>query len=198
MDRVDNLVRLNERLSNRGRPPRENSDVLRAAVVLSLGALDALVADAIVEAVVKASKEGNLGDRVAGWLEKDGRQALRILADKEPHIAMSKFVAEKLSGVTLQRSGMIEDNLATILGVHLDWSAVANRLAGTATVEDVKKRLDQFSERRNQIAHKGDVKAGTKRPETIRRAWVERHVKDVSATGEEICRCVKRGTTTGT
>lgn len=192
LDRVDNLINLNKRLSNRGRPPRENSDILRAAVVLSLGALDALVADAIVEAVAKASKQGKLGGRVAGWLGKDGQQSLSILAHEQPHSAMAEFVADKLSGITLQRTAMIEDNLSAILGVDLDWAAAAKRVGDSTTADDLQERLNCLSDRRNQIAHKGDIKAGTTRPETIKRAWVERHIKDVRDTGEEICKCIRR------
>ncbi len=106
--RVDGLIQLNKRLSSQGRPPRENSDVLRAAIVLCLGALDALIADAIVAAIPEVSRRGMLGDRVAGWLEKDGGQALKILAHSHPHRAMADLVAEKLSGTTFQRTAMIE------------------------------------------------------------------------------------------
>jgi hypothetical protein len=152
---------------------------------LCLGALDALVADAIVEAVPEALKREKLGERVAGWLEKDGVRALNILAHSSPHRAMADFVAEKLSGMTFQRTAMIEDNLEAILGIGPPWDSAAKRCDIDAN--QLKEYLNQFSDRRNQIAHKGDLKTGTKAPETISRDWVERHVEYVWTTGEAIC-----------
>lgn len=184
-ERVGRLIALNKRLSSRGRPRREQSDILRAAVVLCLGALDALVADAIVEAVPEALKRGKLGERVAVWLEKDGAEALKMLAHSSPHRAIADFIAEKLSDTTFQRTAVIEDNLKAVLGIGPPWNSAAKRCGIGA--EQLKEYLNQFSDRRNQIAHKGDVKTGTKAPETIHRDWVQGHVEYVWATGEAIC-----------
>jgi len=186
-DRVNRLIQLNRRLSARGRPLQENSDVLRAAVVLCLGALDALVVDSIVEAIPEASKRGKLGERVAGWLEKDGGQALKILAHPNPHRAMAEFVAEKLSLTTFQRTAIIEDNLKAVLGIQPPWASAAKNAEDSMNATQLREQLDQFSDRRNQIAHKGDVKTGSRAPETISRDWVERQVRYVWATGEAIC-----------
>jgi len=186
-DRVNRLIQLNRRLSARGRPLQENSDVLRAAVVLCLGALDALVVDAIVEAIPEASKRGNLGKRVADWLEKDGMEALKILAHPNPHKAIAEFVAEKLSGTTLQRTAMIEDNLRAVLDIQPPWASAAKNAGDSMNATQLKEQLDEFSDRRNQIVHKGDIRTGTRAPETITREWVERHVRYVWETGEAIC-----------
>lgn len=186
--RVQRLINLNRRLSGpRGRPRQEHTDVLRAAIVLSLGALDALVADVIVEAVPEASKQGKLGQRVADWLEKDGRQALSMMAHPNPHRALADFVAEKLSGTTLQRAAMIEDNLRAILDVEAPWALAAKRVGDKVTAEQLRQSLDQISDRRNQIVHKGDVKTGTKAPEGIGRDWVEGQVSYIWETGEAVC-----------
>ena len=191
-DRVNRLINLNRRLSSRGRPRREHSDVLRAAIVLSLGALDALVADAIIEAVPEASKKGTVGQRVADWLEKDGRQALSMMAHSNPHRALADFVAEKLSVTTLQRPATIEDNLRAILDVEAPWSMAARKIGGNVTEAHLKSSLEQISDRRNQIVHKGDVKTGTKAPEAIGRDWVERHVSYIWETGEAICTMIAK------
>lgn len=191
-DRVNRLINLNKRLSSRGRPRREHSDVLRAAVVLSLGALDALVADAIVEAVPEASRKGTLGQRVADWLEKDGRQALSMMAHPNPHRALADFVAEKLSATTLQRAAVIEDNLRAILDAGPPWAVAAKRVGDNVTEAQLKRYLDQVSDRRNEIVHKGDVKTGTKAPESIARDWVERHVSYIWETGEAICAVIAK------
>ncbi len=187
-ERVEGLLELNRQLSIRGRPLRAHSDVLRAAIVLSLGALDAAIADAIVEAVPEASRRGKLGQQVADWLVKDGKQILPILAHSNPHQEIAEFVRDKLAKTTFQRTAMIENNLHAILGVKDPWPSAAKRLGPPRVkADDLKKFLDEVSERRNQIVHKGDIKTGDRSPETITRDWVEQRLEYVWATGEAIC-----------
>ena len=84
LERAFGLVELNRKLSARGRPPRELQDVLRGAVVLGLGSLDAMVADVIVQAVPSASRKGKLGKRVQGWVKSDPDAFLDLFAKADP------------------------------------------------------------------------------------------------------------------
>ena len=82
---------------------------------------------------------------------------------------------------------MIEDNLRAVLDIQPPWASAAKNAGDSMNATQLKEQLDEFSDRRNQIAHKGDVKPGTKSPETISRDWVERQVRYVWAMGEAIC-----------
>ena len=85
MKRVEALLHLNKTLQGKGKPSVEIHDLLRAAVVLALGALDALVADLIAGAVPAAAKKGRIGDRVEGWVKEKPADFVRLLSDPDPH-----------------------------------------------------------------------------------------------------------------
>lgn len=185
------LVELNRTLSARGRPLRELQDVLRGAVVLGLGSLDAMVADAIVQAVPSAARKAKLGKRVQGWVKGDPDAFLTLFARADPHRELAEMVREELALVTFQRTATIEDYLRAVLDVEVPWDDATNKAGVDGTAAAYRKELDLFVGRRNQIAHKGDVRSGAA-PEGIHREWVETNLGRVSALGETICDAVNK------
>jgi hypothetical protein len=67
----------------------------------------------------------------------------------------------------------------------VDWDAIAARLK-LATGDEAKKLLNGFVERRNEIAHSGDVPAGTTRATSINRPYVDKCLRTTRATAEQI------------
>jgi RiboL-PSP-HEPN len=192
MKRVEALLHLNRTLQGRGRPPAEIHDLLRAAVVLALGALDALVADLIADAVPAAAKAGNIGDRVEGWVRERPRDFVSLLSHRDPHRALADLVRSRMANMTLQRAAAIEETLSSVLKLSVSWEAAAKKLDTNTTAEQVKQRLDAFVARRNQIAHTGDAQTGRAALASISRDWVEAGVRNVAAIGEAVCDVVAR------
>ena len=184
MTRVQSLIRLNRNLQRRGRPPKENQDLLRATVVLSLGALDAVVADVIVDAVPAAAKLAKIGQQIQKWIEEKPEEVLLLFTDADPAHALAGFTRDRLADMTLQYAAAIDRTLRETIQLKSPW-AVAGRKVGL-TPKEIKDELDGFVARRNDIAHRGDVVKGGTALQAITLKWVEDRIGYVSAIGEDI------------
>jgi hypothetical protein len=198
LDRVDGLILLHRSLGRRGKPSREQQDLLRAAVVLALSALDAMIVECIIEKLPEATRRGVLGQRVEKWVKENPGRWLKMLAYDSPHDELAQFVSAELSMTAFQRPAMIEDYFNTILRFDVPWQVAGSRIDGKMSGDDLKTHLNRFSDRRNLIAHKGDVKSGKRTPEPITRRWVETHLTYVRVTGETICSELNRSFRTPT
>lgn len=187
LERVEGLIDLHKSVSKKGKPTRECQDLLRATVVLSLSALDALVMDLIVERVPEASRRGALGQMVERWVKDEPATCLKMLAHSNPHLAVAEFVESQLSFTAFQRPAMIESHLKGILRIEFPWDIAGASMAPAISGAALKGHLEKLSDRRNLIAHKGDVRPGKRAPDPLTRRWVQDQVNYVRATGETLC-----------
>ena len=195
MSRVEGIVSLHDKLhGKRGRPPLAVSDTLRGALVLAFAALDALTTDLLAAAVPEMARRGQLGNRVERWAKENPERVLECLTSTDSGAHLATVLEEDLLGkLTFQRAERIEAGLRDIIGCQLDWSAVAERLNGDDRIEghqwsaeDVKRHLNKYADRRNAIAHEGDLKPGKSSAMPIRRDYVEEAALLIEHVGEQI------------
>lgn len=189
MGRVEGLLLLHPVLSGiGGRPRRHGADVLRGALVLSVGALDALVLDSVVAAIPRAEREGTLGQSVARWVKEDAESSLALLGDHEPSGKVAELCRQRLGQPTFQRAATIEDVIRDVARRDAPWPRAAEILSSAGRVWDaaaVKAKLDEIVEREHGIAYSGDLlpDSTTRR---IRRPYVERSVRVIRAVGSAV------------
>ena len=190
MRRVEGLLILHPELHGiRGRPAQHVSDVLRGALVLAVGALDALVLESVVEAVPAAARDGRLGSNVPKWIKEDPEAFLAALVEDDPVEALAVLCRAKLGALTFQRSAMIEGVMHDVLGCGPPWDEAAEILSKDGEewdAEQVKERLDEFVTRRHRIAHSGDVKPNSTGTQPIQLRYVERATLVIAAVGDAV------------
>lgn len=192
IDRARGLLRVHQSLhGKRGKPKREVSDVLRGALTLTLAALDAHCTDSIARAIPPLARAGRLGKKVTDFVREQPNAAVKALADADPAQRLAGAIDKaKLEWSTHMRPSAIDQALKGYLGVTLDWDAVAarcnqNKVGGSQTwdADRVRKRLEEFVLRRNQIVHEGDLFDGSLRARGIRLDYVEEAVDLVECVG---------------
>lgn len=139
-----------ETARKKGRPTSDEVDLLRGALVFSVGALDNFVTELILELVPKF---GGSGEAM--------RQPLTEIAKAEPslalRVAMAKANAEEefkaalgnwLETKTFHGVKKVMGAL-TYIGVDMDESTLQS---------DWKKSLDEYTDWRHAIVHRGDTR----------------------------------------
>jgi hypothetical protein len=183
MRRVRGLLDLHPRLHGvRGRPAQHVSDVLRGALVLDVGALDALVLESVIAAIPAAADEGRLGPTVGKWVKDKPDAFLATLSQPAPKDALADLCRGELGQMTFQRSATIEGVLHDLIGCNPPWPVAAIELTATGEVawepDEVKDRLDEFVQRRHRIAHSADLRSDALAALPIRRGYVEEAERD--------------------
>lgn len=191
MDRVDGVVGLHRTLHGKsGRPRQHVSDMLRGALVLSVGALDGLVLDSVIEVVTPAARAGRLGDAALKWVRDDPARVLLAFSAADPHEELGRLVREHLGQITFQRSKMIEGVLWDVGQIPSPWLQAALGLTNGKekwTPARVASELDEFVLRRHRIAHAGDLRADARSAMPITVAYVSRGSRLIRAVGIAIC-----------
>jgi hypothetical protein len=185
LSRVQRLIDAHATLhgGGRGRPQQQAADVLRGAVVLAVAALDAYVFDVFIEAIPPLARQGRLGTEAHNIVDAKGM--LHAVGSADPPGELARLAALQHARTTYQKSSSIDHHLKRYLGFNVDWVQVASLLR-TASPDDAKKQLDGFVERRNLIAHAGDVPSGTNKASSINRRYVERCLKTVRTAAQVI------------
>ncbi|MFP4055525.1 MAG: hypothetical protein ACLF0G_01510 [Candidatus Brocadiia bacterium] len=173
LERAETLLALHS--ATRGRPPKEKEDILRAAVMLAVAAVDSYFHDKILERLTPFLQTRR-GSRIPGslikLLEKHGgvEKMLEILYADRPHRRIHTIVRRAQAELTFQKPDKIEAALR-LLGISDLWYRVATEMKHGASKERVKKRLGQYAWRRDKIAHEADRTTGGK-PTPIRKPYV--------------------------
>ena len=184
----------------RGKPTREVSDVLRGALTLAVSALDAHCTDSVAEAIPPFARAGRLGKRVTDFVKESPNAAIKALADPDPAQRFAHAIDKaKLEWCTHTRPSAIDQALKGYLGVTMDWDVIAancnaRKVGGRQDWDAtrVRKRLEEFVVRRNQIVHEGDLIDGTLRARGIRVDYVREAVALIEHVGCEITAAIKR------
>lgn len=191
LDRVLNLVDLYDELNPApGRPAQEKADILRGALVLCAAALDALVLSAVIEAIPAAAKKALLGGLAEKWIKEDPKEFIRVLSAADQNAALRDLARAQMSQITFQKAAAIEGILRDALKADAPWSAAAAELGTTDA--GVKESLDRFIERRNRIAHDGDLMPDSNRLRSVSRRYVRESAKLVLEVGFAVDDSVKK------
>lgn len=191
LDRVLNLVDLYDELNPApGRPAQEKADILRGALVLCAAALDALVLSAVIEAIPTAAKKGLLGGLAEKWIKDDPKEFIRVLSAADQDAALRDLARAQMSQITFQKAAAIEGILRDAVKADAPWAAAAAEL-GT-TEDGVKESLDRSIERRNRIAHDGDLMPDSNRLRSVSRRYVRESAKLVLEVGFAVDDSVKK------
>jgi hypothetical protein len=166
-----------------GKRPRFHSDLLRAALVTAVSAMDAYFHDKIVRNVSSTIKKTkpNFPPELVSLLA--GRQKanevvgvlLQISMKARPLAHISTRVARGLSERTFQDPGRIEQGLK-IIRVQDFWTSVSNAL--DVPPNELKREMMQYVKRRHSIVHAGDLGTSKK---------MRHQVRQISRTFAETC-----------
>ena len=173
IDRCYRLVDHHKEQSRIGRPGQHLADVLRGTVVLACAALDALNEELLVRALPAAQVRGLLTGAAP---TTKAAKSLVIVLRQAAGPPLGTRVRRQLEFITLQRPAAIEELVVNVLGAAPPWSIAAVELTRDTgrnwTDGEVRTSLGALVRRRNEIAHKGDLRPSG-RTESIRRARVE-------------------------
>jgi hypothetical protein len=132
-------------------------ELLRAEIVLAVGALDCYVHDVVrirmTETLPLASGESDSFLNFGVSLNFVKR-VLRVASEADRAVLFEQEVRRLHSFKTFQRPDAISGALS-LIGVQSIWTKVGTAMAMTAA--DVKTELDLVVDRRNRIAHEADI-----------------------------------------
>jgi len=151
ISQVDELLEVHQQLQTG--PARSKSDhLLRASLTMTVSALDTLVHELIINAIMFELKESKsvfktnrITIDISVALESSIENRLRLIESS---------LRRQYSKRSFQSSRQIEEILATI-GITKIWTKLSCLLGQSA--EDIKTRLDLIVRRRNLIVHEGDL-----------------------------------------
>ena len=194
------MVRLHESLHGRvGRPEQHVSDILRGSLVLVIAALDAVVSSGVASLLPDLIRTGAIGESIRKWIKANPDAVADSLMLDDPVAALASALEERLLLTSsFQRVEKVQEVLRDFGDCAVDWTDVADRanrarVGGKAkwTESEVRRRLNAFVERRNAIAHQGDLNARGTAAKTIQRPYVQEAIGLVTCTGAHVCGIVK-------
>lgn len=183
--RVDSLLEVHQELvKQKGRPPLWLSDLLRSIVVFALAALDSYIHDVICEnayKVVGAKKGVNLPKKLIEVLKEivPYDKSVAMWFNKSQAITINNSIRKRNADRTYMKPDKIEDGLA-ILGVENLWVRTAKTFG--MRKDGLKTHFKAYAERRDKIAHEGDLGKATSakgKLRSITRPYVLKCLKDI-------------------
>lgn len=140
-------------------------DVLRASLVLGVSAMDAYFHQKIAAYVVTKARLGNDMPKRLAQSRLSVEAFVRSQSYQRPMNVLRSELENQLGYQSLQQPNQIEKAIGMI-GVKSFWSKVAHRI--NMPVDQCKSSLSQIVERRNQIAHEGDLSGSRKKKNASR------------------------------
>jgi len=194
IERAGHLVEIHKTLASRGKPPAHYSDILRAAVVLSVAAMDGYFHDLILDNVTPCIVTRNGKDLPGKLIEIIKKQAsheklIEIFHRDRSRAHVRRLVMEELSDKTFQNVGKIEEALK-IIGVDDIWIDVGKELE--CSKAEAKEYVQEYVERKHRIAHEGDKKKKGPGPQSITRPYAEEAVCKINDFVNAIDKVVKK------
>lgn len=153
--RSHRLVRVYISLETATPGAQHSSDILRAAVALSVAAMDAYFTDRFCELLVPFIKKNGPNARLVELLADAGldtEQALQMAGMKRPHRRIRTLVQHYLDRVVTQRFTVI-DKLFLCFGIK----DLCDNAQGVTGKRRLLRSVELHIERRHKIVHEGDV-----------------------------------------
>lgn len=152
-------------LINDGDVSMDVTEVLRAAIVMGVSALDCFIHNLIVGEIVDVYA-GESSNEFNQNLLKPSENIFELLSilSKDKTVQLQR-VEKKLHRVlekkTFQDPAVIADNMKKI-GINDLWSRVVGKENINYSVQDIKDKLELIVNRRNVIAHEADIDRTTR------------------------------------
>lgn len=190
IQRARNLVKLHKAAHGKpGKPEKYTGDAHRAAIVLAVSALDAFVADFVIAQVRNLlanparALPGQLADEIRRFL---GPEVLLEAARKDDLMErVEKALRNDFDRRSFQGTRKIEEQLRMV-----GFENVFHEVAVQAQVNEDNLRgdLDRFTQRRHEIAHRGDYDLSKNPPieNMVRKKDAEDCIKIVCLIAKEI------------
>jgi len=191
IDRAKKLVDLHKELCPIGKPKTEYSDILRAAVVVSVSAIDGYFHEKIPENIprlVRARKGRNLPGKLIDVIKAGAshEKLIGIMFEEHRLSHIVSIVRNSMKDRTYQDGGKIEDAIK-LLGIDDLWYNLGQKMK--LSKEKAKTHVQDYVERRHQIVHRGDYGQTKKAKNTLKRisrSYAERCAGEVSRFVEAI------------
>lgn len=187
-------------------PPHEVSDILRAQIVNSVSAFDRLIHELVNIGVI----EMFLGQRVKTkkFLNQPFKAETLIKSiefskpgyiptsiNDNPQFLVEKEMREKMSYLAFEAPDKVKDALSYIWDMDHKMQAIAIDMALPGTDSNAKqKKLEQelqlIVDRRNQIAHEGDVDPATNTKRSITKEMAQDSIDFMEKLGLSIHKLV--------
>jgi hypothetical protein len=196
--RSQGLLSLHKELHGKqGKPRMEVSDILRGTMVMTFAALDAVVSDAVAAAIPVLAGRNGLGAEVTKFIKDNPQDVLKCFSAEDKTAALTALIRDKYLGEkSFQRIPSIDGVFNNVLGVPFDWKACATSYSAqsgkTVDVDEFKRKFAKHNERRNNIAHEGDMKRDSTATVGIRLDDVRESVDVVSCVGRQVVAQVKK------
>ncbi len=184
------LIDTHSQLHNKqGKPKTVVSDIMRAAVVMVVSAVDAylhgLLSDYVERSAQLTPPPGALLELVKEW-RLDAKDTLPYLLNKKGPAEFRQRVVEHFADRTLQDPSKVE-LVGRVLGVEGLWEQIAN---GLGKSEDrARKDFAAVVKRRHQIAHEADLdpagKTATKK-RRLTRQEADAAVDEINKVAEQL------------
>jgi hypothetical protein len=160
------------------------SELLRGVVVTAVSAFDRYIHDLIVQrcwSLISRAEENIPADlaklRLPLLATRKALAKLRSDPKSRPGLLIKAAVQEMLHrDYTFQKPDLVEQAMR-MLGITDFWSKIAKEMPGTPSPGQVKDRLRQVVDRRNQIVHEADVVRKTRAKQVIIRPITEPEAK---------------------
>ena len=154
IDRLNTLFGMHTAIRSRVTPALDPSDILRAAIVLGVSALDQLVHEVVRVGMLEAYA-GSRPETDALRRFEVSFASVRVATTSPARLDwFDAEVRSRHAFLTFQRPDKIADAVRLISDVQL-WQTVAQAM--NSRPEDIRRRLDLIVTRRNQIAHEADM-----------------------------------------
>ncbi len=178
MERARNLLALYE---ERRKASKDHEDLLRASLVLAVGAIDAYVHDKVSENLVpfiRSVVKRNSGDidpieRALKRGDIQARDFLLWLTFDRPFVKVRQVIDADLSLTALQNPGSIQ-NAFSLIGKKNVWKQCEKLMKRKE--KEICDQLSKLADRRNKIVHEGDREKSRlrkHRPRPITADWVK-------------------------
>lgn len=139
-------------------------EILRAAIVASISALDKYMHDIVVEKCWKLldGPEKDIPKELAALkvpvlATKKALDKLRSNSAARPGSQIKKHIQEMLHREFTFQSVSGIDKASKMLGIADFWGQVATQMPGKPSKGDVQKELTKVARRRNKIVHEADI-----------------------------------------
>jgi hypothetical protein len=191
IDRAKNLVKIHEAAhgKKRAKPERYLADSHRAAIVLAISALDAFIRSFVITQIriLLANRATALPDglagRIKGFLKEDG---LLEAARKDDLLErVEKAFRDNFEKSSFQGTRQISESLK-LVGYDDIFHSVA--ISAGENEDTLRSRLDEFTDRRHGIAHRGDydLSQNPPRERAVTKKDAEECIKIVSIIAKHI------------
>lgn len=168
--RCDELTAMHAYLANQLTPALRPDELLRAEWVARVSALDLYVHELVAQGMMEIFEGRRKPSTAFLRFQLSNEVLLRIRATTQSEVASSAYdfeVRSRLGLSTYQEPEKIADGIRLISDISL-WNSIVTKLGSTPASMDkdakvTKRGLSLIVERRNKIAHEGDLQPSVPR-----------------------------------